>query len=209
VNGGNEIQKRSAVTVCMVALGALLACAKPSLYQRWDKQLADAPRHGARVDDVSLLLGSPPTHCEPVADTYPTIGIGLDPKEPTINAVLPGSPAGNAGLRVGDRISSIGGQPTGTPEETVRAIRQLAREGSPLEVGTNRGTFSPTPKVPKAEQCYWELHAGEVSRAGAAAYGNQWGGSAAGRAATYQRFFRASCRIHDGFVAGCVANWQE
>jgi hypothetical protein len=63
--------------------------------------------------------------------------------------------------------------------------------------------------LPKAEQCYWELQAGQIARVGGGAYVNQWGGSASSGGSAYQRFFRASCRIYDGFVAGCQGNWQE
>ena len=191
----------------LVLLG--LSCAKPTLFQSWGKQLVEAPRHAARVDDVSLLLGVAPSRCDAVADPGPVIGVGLDPKKLRIDSVMPDSPAEAAGLQPGDVIRSIGGQSISSPEQGSRAIRRFAREGEPLEVETNRGMFSPLPRTPKAEQCYWEHRAGEVARSGGAAYVNQWGGSAGAGSSAYQRFFKASCRIHDGFVVGCQFNWQE
>lgn len=193
--------------VGVVLLG--LACAKPSLFQSWGQQLVEAPRQAARVDDVSLLLGVAPSRCDVVADPGPAIGVGLDPKKLRIDSVMPGSPAEAAGMQPGDFIRSIGGQSITSPQQGSRAIRQFAREGAPLEVETNRGMFSPLPRTPKAEQCYWEHRAGGVARSGGAAYVNQWGGSAGAGSSAYQRFFKASCRVHDGFVVACQSNWQE
>ncbi len=196
--------------VVVVTLGVVAAgCARPSLYRNWGVQLAEMPRHDGRLQDVSLLLGSPPTRCEQVDHPAPVIGIVVNRLEPVIDSVTPRSPAAEAGLRPGDKISAVGGQTISKPEQLAPAIRMHGREGEPLRVETTRGTMSVIPRVPKAEQCYWELRAGEIARAGGAAYVNQWGGSAGASSSAYQRFFRASCRIHDGFVVGCQANWQE
>jgi len=192
-----------------VVIVTVAACAKPSLYRGWGQQLAEAPRHNARVEDVSLLLGSPPSHCDPVDQPYPVIGIMVNPKRPVIDAVQPRSPAEAAGLRSGDPIVAIAGQQISKPDQVGATIRANAREGEPIDVETPRGSFSPIPSLPKAQQCYWELQAGGVSHAGGAAVVNQWGGSAGASSSAYQRFFRASCRIHDGFIANCQSNWQE
>ena len=195
------------VTVSMTALA--VACAKPSAYQSWGKQLVEAPRQNARVEDVSFLLGGPPSHCEPIDQSYPLIGIMMNPKRPVIDAVRPRSPADAAGLRTGDTIVAIAGQPISKPDQVLTTIRAHTRDGEPIDVLTTRGSFSAVPSLPKAEQCYWELQAGKVARAGEAAVVNQWGGSASASSSAYQRYFRASCRIHDGFIAACRANWQE
>ncbi len=196
--------------IVIVALGSVAsACVRTSLYQNWGRQLVELPRHNGRVDDVSLLLGGPPTRCEPVNAPYPVIGVGVDPEKPVVNSVVPSSPADQAGVRPGDSIKAIAGQPVANSEQLRSAIRSNAREGQPLHIETSRGTLSVVPKVPKAEQCYWEVQAGQVARASGSAYVDQWGGSAASGSSAHQRFFRASCRIHDGFVAGCQANWQE
>jgi hypothetical protein len=191
----------------VIALAA--SCARPSLYQSWGKQLVEASRHNARVEDVSLLLGSPPSRCESLEQSYPVIGITMNPERPIIDAVQPRSPAELAGLRAGDEIVAIAGQPISKSDQVGTAIRAHAREGEPIDVKTPRGSFPAVPSLPKAEQCYWELQAGGVARAGGAAVINQWGGSAGASSSAYQRFFRASCRVHDGFIANCQANWQE
>jgi hypothetical protein len=77
------------------------------------------------------------------------------------------------------------------------------------KIETSRGSVMVVPKMPVAEQCYWDVQAGNIARAGGSAYVNPWFGSASSGGAAYQRFFRASCRILDGFVAGCSSNWQN
>ena len=200
---------RSIHVVVLLILGVLAAGCGSSLYRSWGGQLAEMPRHNGRLEDVSLLLGSPPTRCEQVDHPAPVIGIGVNRREPVIDSVIPGSPAAEAGLRPGDKISAVAGQAISKPEQLASVVRTHGREGEALSFETNRGAMSVMPKIPRAEQCYWELRSGEVARAGGAAYVNQWGGAAGASSSAYQRFFRASCRIHDGFVVGCQANWQE
>lgn len=64
--------------------------------------------------------------------------------------------------------------------------------------------------VLKTDQCYWELEAGQYTRATDGGLVNKYGGAAvSGSATAYQRYFRASCRINDGYVVKCNCNWQE
>ena len=91
----------------------LIGCVhlRTSLYQGWGQQIAEEmPLHNGRVEDVSMLLGVPPTHCEPVASQKPLIGILLNSEKSAITSVTPNSPAYQAGLRPGDSITSINGQ---------------------------------------------------------------------------------------------------
>jgi regulator of sigma E protease len=70
--------------------------------------------------------------------------IGAGPKlTPQIGAVNPGSPAERAGLRPGDVVVSVGGQPVHTREELMQAIQArpgqtfpltVARDGEPVTV---------------------------------------------------------------------------
>lgn len=196
--------------IVIVAFSSLVSgCAHTSLYQSWGKQLTEMPRYNARVEDVSMLLGAAPTRCEPVVSQRPLIGIFFDSKEPIVISVTPNSPAHQAGIRPGDRVISISNQSVVDSAQIRTAFQNHAREGEPLHLETSRGALVVVPKLPKAEQCYWELQAGQIARVGGGAYVNQWGGAASSGGSAYQRFFRASCRIHDGFVVGCQANWQE
>jgi len=200
---------RAALPLFGVMSAVLASCAKPTLYQGWGQQLVNMPRHNGRLEDASMLLGGPPSHCETIEEPDPVIGVRFDQQNPVIEFVYPRTPAEQAGLAVGDAVSSIAGRAVVTTEEAIAGIRLHSREGEPLEVHTNRGAIFVTPTVPSAKQCYWEIRAGEISRGGGAAVVNQWGGSAGASSAAYQRFFRASCRIHDSYVVGCQANWQE
>ena len=50
-----------------------------------------------------------------------------EPGTLTLNRVVPGSPAGNAGLATGDRITAWRGQPVSDPEAFFQAL-QTAKE---------------------------------------------------------------------------------
>lgn len=196
--------------VVISAIGSFASGCALTLYQSWGKQLTELPLRNGRIDDVSLLLGTPPTRCEPIKDQQPIIGLSvLDPKKPVVSSVLPNGPASEAGIRPGDNIVSVGGQSVADGLQILSALRANAREGQPLKIETSRGSVVVVPKMPVAEQCYWEVQAGNIARAGGSAFVNRWFGSASSGASAYQRFFRASCRIHDGFVTGCTSNWQN
>jgi hypothetical protein len=186
----------------IVALGSVTSgCSSvrgESVYQTWAKQLMfDAPRRHGRVDDVSLLLGTQPTRCEPLPEQVPGSGFAVDPKTLVVILLLPNSPSEQSGMRLGDTVTGIGGQPVANAEQFQSTYQSQAREGQPLAIETNRGVFTVVPRLYKVEQCYWDVQGGQVAR-GSAYYGG----------ASYQRFFRASCRTYDGFVLGCQTNWQ-
>ena len=185
------------------------ACAKPSLYRSWALQLDKVSSQNARLEDISLLLGSSPSRCDSIDEPTPMIGVAMNSQKPIIDFVRIGGPAQKAGLQAGDVITRVAGESVTKKEQALAAIRQNARDGEPLEVETRRGLMVVVPTLPKTEQCYWEIQAGEVTRAGGSAYANKWGGSAHAGGASYQRFFRASCRVYDGVVGNCQANWQE
>lgn len=198
------------VVLLCVTLGSFTSgCAHNSVYQNWGNQLTELPKRNGRLDDVSYILGAAPSRCESVAPPSPTIGFMYGSKEPVVASVRPNSPADRAGLRPGDTIKSVNGHPVTDGIQLRSMLQGNLREGQAAQFETDRGVLSAVPFVPKAEQCYWEVQAGQVARAGGAAYANQYGGSATSGAAAYQRFFRTSCRLYDGFVVGCQANWQE
>lgn len=193
-----------------LALVLLIAgCASTSLYQTWGQRLLNLPQEGARTEDVSLLLGSPPYRCESVSNPSLTIGALIDPQEPVVRFVLPGGPADEAGIRKGDRLVSVASSPALTTRDAVSAIQSLAREGTQLEIQTNRGSYKVSPRRETEEQCYWEVGAGQVARGASSATINPYGGQAVSGSASYQRFFRASCRIRGGYLVGCQSNWQQ
>lgn len=192
--------------VALLVMVVFAGCAR-SLYQQWGEQINQLTRRSGRVDDVSLLLGSPPTRCDPVASSVPSLGAAVESgnTDELVLSVLPGGPAAQAGLRPGDKIRSIAGQ-TVRPGQGGELYRTHARDGQPLELGTDRGVFTVIPKMPnKVEQCYWDVQAGPVSRSGA--YLGPSGGYAGGSAS--QRFFRSSCRVSDGVLTRCQSNWQQ
>ena len=203
------------MVVILLFLGCITsACARRmSAYQTWGEQLNKAPLHGARVDDVSLMLGAPPTRCEPVNDQTSWIGIltNMKQEQPQLTMVMVNGPAFQAGLHAGDIVRSVAGQPVTTSLQLHAALMSNRREGRPLELNTDRGTFSVTPTVPKREQCYWEISAGQIAKSRSSTYASQYGkGTVSGLGSTsYERFFRASCRINNGYVGVCKANWQQ
>lgn len=196
--------------VTMVAAGiALSACAR-NLYKRWDSQLqvmADINKgQPARMDDVSFLLGTPPTKCDAPESGKRYIGILPDDKLRAL-IVVPGGPAANAGIRPGVILRSVDGVPVSTmPELLARMDAMLP--GASVVVGTDRGTFTLIPNRPELKQCYWEVNAGPVARSGGGAAWGTNGGNAWGGGAAYQRYYRASCRFFDGVLTECNTQWQ-
>src|SRR5439155_23137934 len=64
--------------------------------------------------------------------------LGAGPQlTPQIGSFIPGSAAERAGLRAGDLILEVGGQPVFTPEEITQAIQK--RGGQPFEMTVQRG----------------------------------------------------------------------
>jgi len=63
--------------------------------------------------------------------------LGIGPRlTPTIGGVSPGSPAEQAGLRAGDHVVAVAGQPVFTPEELIQAIQK--RAGQTFDVTVER-----------------------------------------------------------------------
>jgi membrane-associated protease RseP (regulator of RpoE activity) len=199
-------------TILIIALCTLSsACVHTSLYQNWSDRLRELPSQNGKVQDVSMLLGSPPSHCELVENPSPTIGINLDPQQeqPIITHVRINGPAYQSGIRRGDIIKKVNGQPVGTYQQVSSAIREITPKEQAFEIETNRGITSVVPRIPQSEQCYWDVQAGRVARTGSFAAVNRYGGSSSSGGAAYEKFFRTSCRVDDDFLTGCKSNWQQ
>jgi hypothetical protein len=195
----------------MAAGGLQLGCVatRPTVYQSWGQQLGELPFRAARIDDVSFILGTTPEKCEAVTIGQPLIGVTWDANSPVVaRFVLPNGPAEQVGIRAGDVLTAIGGKQVSDGESAWSAYASTAREGRPLQVETSRGAVTIVPKVLKAEQCYWDVRAGEVAQTRGGAYVNAWGGAARSSGEAYERFFRATCRVVEGFVWECSSNWQ-
>jgi len=97
-----------------------------------------------------------------------TTRIGLLPSrviEPRIGEVLPGSPAAQAGLRTGDRVTAIDGRPVESWQALVEAIRR--HPGSPLRLAILRdGQRLEVSVTPRAER----MDGQTVGRIGVAVY---------------------------------------
>lgn len=69
--------------------------------------------------------------------------LGVGPRlTPQIGGVNPGSPAERAGLKAGDLVIAVAGQPVFTPEELMQAIQK--RAGQTFEITVERGGTSQT-----------------------------------------------------------------
>ena len=161
------------------------------------------------LDDVSLLLGAPPDRCESVEAT-PKAGLKLR-EDGTIVVVSKYGPSAAAGVKVGERIVSIDGMKVYGAQQASNAIMSRIKWNSELRINTNMNSYSVVAVPPKeAKQCYWEIVAGQVRQERGAAVANRQTGFMAGTSRDeYQRYFRATCRFHDGKVFSCNSNWQE
>ncbi len=51
----------------VILIAGIVGCAHNTVYKMWGNRLDELPRQNGRADDVSMILGSPPTRCaEPV-----------------------------------------------------------------------------------------------------------------------------------------------
>jgi PDZ domain len=201
----------SATTLkCSLVTVLTTGCAmrRPSLYQTWGKQLSETGITIRTVEDVSFLLGSPPTRCDSIQPT-PVIGIRFRPDNAMVFWVDPTGAAAAAGIQAGERILKINEVQITVGNDAITALRSNLR-GEPVTIVTTAQMYTIKPKVPaEAKQCYWDISAGAVAKTSGGAYVNEYSGSAGHSGSAYDRFFRASCRFYDGVVAGCQSNWQE
>lgn len=196
---------------CFVTFGfciVMSGCASDSLYKTWGNQLAEMSKQNAKTEDVSMLIGTQPTDCEQIKTEEASIGINFDPNV-TVIKIRPNGPAQKSGIRKGDKVIGLNNETIVNLDQLREAVNSNIQVDVPLKFVTTRGTFEMIPKMPKVEQCYWELRAGQVAQSRSGVYVNQYGGAGGAGSSAYQRFFKASCRVYDGYIFQCNANWQE
>jgi len=81
-------------------------------------------------------------------DVIGQLGFKLFRPPPHIGAVMPGSPAEQAGLRAGDVLTSVGGKPVATVQDFVSVMRASRDRPVRIEVlrGADRLTLTATPR---------------------------------------------------------------
>jgi len=182
---------------------------RPSMYQSWAQQLNEAPSKMFTMEDVSFLLGATPTHCDSI-EPAPIIGIQFKQENLIIMGVAPKGAAAVAGMKTGEQILKVNGVNVEDENDFLATIRPILTCDKKITIQTNRQNYSITPKCPdESKQCYWEVRAGIVGEERGSAYVNQYGGVAGHKSTERQRFFRASCRICDGYVVNCKGHFQE
>lgn len=205
-----------------------------TVYERWDSQL-QAGAHGRgevhSVNDVSLLLGTPPIRCDTVVG--PTkglgviaLGIGADPSG-NVDWIAPGSVADLAGVPLHGKIIGANGQRihvtvTDTTKDGIRTSTLVGPNvvvdvGVPVTLNlADSQNITLTLRSAQWLQCYWRAGAGRVAEAnakyGGSAAADLFGasGSTAGSASAlaYDKFFTASARFVNGVMTVVKANWQ-
>ncbi|MDP2022603.1 MAG: RIP metalloprotease RseP [Hydrogenophaga sp.] len=92
-------------------------------------QVTDSDGRGSRTLRLDLS-GIGPGEVD--ADLSKRIGLGGPWREPVLGEVKAGGPAAVAGLRSGDRVLSIDGQPIADAQTVVERVRGSLRDGQPL-----------------------------------------------------------------------------
>ena len=211
---------------CLVACGS---CAPgfQGLYEFWNSQLVQGAAGGGTthtIDDVSLLVGSPPTRCDTVVG--PTkglgviaLGIGMDPSG-DVDWIVPGSVADRAGVPLHGRIVGTNGKVlqvthTDTTNVGVRTSTRIGFEDDVVGVGVPvilnlADSQNITLMLPSAQwlQCYWRVGAGRVIQASGAASVTSLGGSASNSGTAYDRYFIVSGRFINRAMVQVSTNWQ-
>jgi len=196
--------------ILMILVLALLnsGCSHRTSYEGWERELSRMPRGLNRVEDVSMLLGVSQSRCEQIEAQEPLIGIRYS-NDAIVTAVEFNSPAQKAGILKHDKIISLNNLLINNGRQLDEALKANSRDGEPLRLVTSRGAVDVTPRLPKAEQCYWEVDAGQVTQSGSGGAANDSLAVASSRSLVYQRFFKATCRVFNGFIAACNCRWQR
>src|ERR1700761_235041 len=86
------------------------------------------------------LLVSPCSAQSPTLGRRAVFGAAVadDPGGVRISAIVPGSPAANAGLKIGDVLTALGTMPVSTPPDFIKAVHE-APVSTPLPVTLIRG----------------------------------------------------------------------
>jgi len=170
----------SFVVILITTILMLGGCSHNDVYEKWRDEINNAPSTNKSIDDISLLLGAPPTKCHDIVPS-PTLGATIDSWSEVTGLWFDG-PARKAGISEGDRIRKVGGKEVSSGDEANAAFDAIARFDQPVAIETKRGTYIVVPKRPKeAKQCYWEK----------------------------SKYFRAACQFYDSKALRCSSNWQR
>jgi len=198
------------IIVFLITIGcASQSSRSPSVYESWGEQLSNNGTTIRTVDDVSFLLGSPPTKCDNIKPA-PMIGLKIGIENTAILSVDPNGAASVAGIKAGEKIMKVNEMKVYSAKDISSALSIVAERDKTVIIQTDVKTYSVSPSRPtEAKQCYWDITAGAVAETRGGAYVNEYGGSAGHSGSEYQRFFRTSCRFYDGRAVNCQSNWQE
>ena len=190
--------------------GALLLCgcvsATPPPYQIWIDQLNRA-HHGPKTS-VSLFLGVPPHTCDDHTPKENLIGLNFDDNL-RVTAMPHRAPAHNAGIKLGEKILTVGEKSVTSFQECYDQLITLNARGEPYELTTDRGGYTVRPRIIPMEQCYWHVDSGRISEARGGASITPYGGSAASNSSSRDRFFKAACFIVNNYIENCSWSWQN
>ena len=86
---------------------------------------------------VIVLAGPVMNLILPVVVVTGSLWVGIERRDPTVGTVEPGSPAAEAGIRPGDRVLALDGEPIPFWDDLERAVRE--RPGATLALSLARG----------------------------------------------------------------------
>jgi len=194
-------KNRSVAALLSIAI-VLSACTTALPFHDWDHRLQTLSQYGGTKRDVSMMFGSAPKHCQAVPGRQYLLGINFDSARGSnhINFVQANSPAHKLGIKAGERVSSIDGKHVSNYADIRKVLPEPLSTNRQVIIRTDSNTYAITPGLAMVEQCYWDTRDGTMSDIEKDHSSPQ---------APQQRFFRATCRIIEGYVTACSRDLQD
>ncbi len=167
-------------------------------YPARDNAISSMYGHGTK-NDISLMVGAQPLQCE--AENAPWAGFLCNIETKEVTYVEPSSALAKAGVVPGDSFPDCAPFSGPLPEEGIRSVT-FVRKGRPK-------TFTIPVSLATMEQCYWEVHDGEIDSGAIHGYVKPYYGSWNGGYSHRNTFYRATCRFINGHLMGCTTRWQS